>query len=92
MLAERRSLVEENNQWRLAADVLVIPSKIKDIIMRRLAILNYPQRRVMDAASVIGEKFNLKLLSSVLGVDILEVLETLNMIACSTSLFVLKAK
>ncbi|MGD9131156.1 MAG: DUF2791 family P-loop domain-containing protein [Candidatus Bathyarchaeota archaeon] len=86
MLAERKGLVQENNRWRLAVDELGIPSKIKDIILRRLAVLNYAQRRVLDAASVIGEKFDLELLSIVLGLDSLEVLETLNIIANSTSL------
>ena len=56
MLVERKGLVQENNEWRLAVDDFGIPSKIKDIILRRLAVLKYAQRRVLDAASVIGEK------------------------------------
>jgi KaiC/GvpD/RAD55 family RecA-like ATPase len=86
MLAERKSLIQENNQWRLTVDELGIPSKIKDIILRRLAILKYNQRRVLDAASVIGEKFDVELLSDVLGQDNLEILETLNTVSQSTSL------
>ena len=86
MLFERKSLVEESGEWHLAADKLGIPSKIKDIILRRLAILKFNQRRVLDAASVIGEKFDTELLSAVLGQDSLEVLETISQIAQSTSL------
>ena len=86
MLHERRSLVQENNEWRLTVDELGIPLKIKDIILRRLSILKYTQRRVLDAASVIGETFDAELLGTVLGQDNLEVLETLNVIARSTSL------
>ena len=86
MLHERRSLIQEDNTWRLATNELGIPTKIKDIILRRLAVLKYAQRRVLDAASVIGEKFDVELLSLVLGLDSLEVLETLNVIAHSTSL------
>ncbi len=86
MLAERKSLVQENNQWRLAVDELTIPSKIKDIILRRLGLLKSDQRRLLDAASVIGEKFNVELLRSVLGQDILDVLETLTVISRSTLL------
>jgi KaiC/GvpD/RAD55 family RecA-like ATPase/tetratricopeptide (TPR) repeat protein len=86
MLHERKSLVQENNEWRLAVDELGIPSKIKDIILRRLACLKYAQRRILDAASVIGEEFDVELLSTVIGQDSLDVLETLNMIAHSTSL------
>jgi KaiC/GvpD/RAD55 family RecA-like ATPase/tetratricopeptide (TPR) repeat protein len=86
MLSERKGLVQENNEWRLAVDEFGIPSKVKDIILRRLAVLKYGQRRVLDAASVIGVKFDLELLSNLLGLDSLEVLETLNVIANSTSL------
>jgi len=86
MLFERKSLVQENDEWRLAAGEFGIPSKVKDIILRRLAILKYAQRRVLDAASVIGEKFDVELLGTVLGIDSLEVVETLNVIAHSTSL------
>jgi len=86
MLVEHEWLVQENNEWRLAVDNWGIPSKIKDIILGRLAVLNYPQRRILDAASVIGEKFSVGLLASVLEQDSLEVLETLNLIAQSTSI------
>ena len=86
MLNQSKSLVQENNEWRLSIDELGIPFKIKDIILRRLAVLKFAQRRVLDAAAVIGEKFEVDLLSTVLGLDYLEVLETLNVIARSTSL------
>ena len=86
MLNERKSLFEENNQWRIAVDELGIPSKIKGIILRRLGTLKLNQRRVLDAASVIGEKFDVELLGAVLKQDSLEVLEALNFVAQSTSL------
>ncbi len=86
MLQERNSLLQENNQWRLVVDELGIPSKIKEIIIRRLGTLKLAQRRVLDAASVIGDKFNVELLGAVLKQDSLDVLETLNFVAQSTSL------
>ena len=86
MLTESKGIVSENNQWQLAVDELRIPSKVRDIILRRLAMLTYTQRRVLDAASVVGEKFDVDLLSMVLGQDSLDVMETLNIIAKSTSL------
>ena len=91
MLHERQSLNFENNQWSIAVTELGLPSKIKDIILRRLAVLKFSQRRVLDAASVIGEKFDVELLSAVLGVDYLEVLETLNIIAQTTRLVSVEA-
>jgi len=86
MLHERKNIIKENNEWRLAVDELGIPSKIKDIIVQRLACLNNAQRRILDAASVIGEEFDVGLLSSVVEQDSLDVLETLSVIASSTSL------
>ncbi|MGD0496749.1 MAG: BREX system ATP-binding domain-containing protein [Candidatus Bathyarchaeia archaeon] len=86
MLFERKSLIQENNEWRITVDELGIPTKIKDIILRRLAILKRPQTRVLEAASVIGEKFDLDLLSVVLNQDRLDVLETLTVIAQTTSI------
>ncbi len=86
MLVEQSGLVQENNEWRLAVDDFGIPSKIRDIILRRLAVLKYSQRRVLDAASVIGEKFNVELLAAVLNQDSLDVLDTLNFIAQSTAI------
>jgi len=86
MLFERGNLYQDDAQWRLTVDTLDIPDKIKDIILRRLSLLKFNQRRVLDAASVIGEKFDAELLSVVLAQDILDVLETLNAIARSTSL------
>jgi len=86
MLAERGGFVQENEQWRLAVDKLSIPDKVRDIILQRLSVLKHSQRRVLSAASVIGEKFSTELLSTVLGQDSLDVLETLDAIAQSTSL------
>ena len=86
MLVEQKGLVQEEREWRLAVDDFGIPSKIRDIILRRLAVLKYAQRRVLEAASVIGEKFNVELLAAVLNQDNLGVLDTLNFIAQSTSI------
>jgi tetratricopeptide (TPR) repeat protein len=86
LLHERKIIVPEKNEWYLTANELGIPPKIKDIIIQRLASLNFAQRRILDAASVIGEEFDAGLLSAVTGEDSLEVLETLNVIAHSTSL------
>ena len=86
MLRERDVLVEEQDKWRLVSDELGIPDKIKDIILQRLAVLRREQRRMLDAASVIGEKFDAKLLSSILGLNQLEVIETLDSIAKDTCL------
>jgi tetratricopeptide (TPR) repeat protein/KaiC/GvpD/RAD55 family RecA-like ATPase len=88
MLSERGRLVQDRGQWHFSVDELGIPTKIRDIILQRVSVLKPNQRRVLDLASVIGEKFDVELLGAVLGQDSLEVLETLNSIAQSSSLVV----
>ena len=86
LLNEQGSLIQERGQWSVSVDTLGMPSKVKDIILRRLSVLKSEQRRVLDAASVIGEKFDPELLGAVLDNDSLRVLEVLNEIAHSNSL------
>ena len=86
MLYENGSLIQANELWELATDKISIPLKVKDIILRRLSVLKANQRRILDVASVIGDKFDAQLLSSILNVDSLEILETLNAIQHSKTL------
>ncbi len=86
MLNERHGLAKGNDGWSLTVDEIGIPFKFRDIMLQRLACLNNAQRRLLDAASVIGEEFEAGLLSAVVEQDSLEVLETLNVISHSTSL------
>ena len=86
MLSENRGLVEESGQWRLAISELGVPSRIKDVILRRVGMLKPFQRRILDLASVVGDKFDVELLGAILGVDGLEVLEALNVVAQTSCL------
>lgn len=86
MLLEQKKLVQQNNEWQLTVEEIDTPSKIRDIIIQRLAYLNTAQRRLLDAASVIGDEFKAGLLSALVDQDSLEVLETLMAIAQSTSI------
>ena len=86
MLSEQGNLVQDRGQWQLSIEEIGIPLKIKDIILRRVEMLKPNQRRILDLASVIGEKFDVELLGTVLGKDSLEVLEALNIVGQSSSL------
>jgi predicted ATPase len=86
MLHERGGLMREGDQWRLSVNEIGLPPKIKDIILQRLSLLLRNQRRILDAASVIGEKFNVEILAPVLSSNRLEIIETLDVIAKDTSL------
>ena len=86
MLHERNKLLQENNKWRLTSGKLAIPDKIRDIILQRMSTLLRNQRKIIDAASVIGEKFDAELLASVVSSSFIVVVETLELIAQTTSL------
>lgn len=86
MMFENGSFFLRDGSWQLSIDKLGTPSKIKDIILHRLNALTFSQRKTLDVASVMGDKFDPQLLASVLNVDKIEVLETLNSIALSKSL------
>jgi predicted ATPase len=86
MLSEHGNLIRENDQWEHSIEKLGTPSKVRQIIMRRIEALRSDQRRVLDVASIIGEKFNPILIAGVLSKNRLEILETLNEILKSKSL------
>ncbi len=86
MLGEHENLVQEEKRWRLSVDTIGIPPKVKDIMLRRLGNLKQSERRILDFASVIGDKFNPQLLGIMLDEDRLKILETLNLVMQSTSL------
>ena len=86
MLYEQGSLAQEKGEWRLKVEKLGIPAKVKDVIERRLESLKSSQRRILETASVIGEKFDPKLVAEVVSQDSLDVLESFDSIAHSTLL------
>ncbi len=86
MLLKDRELYQEEGEWRLSVDTLGVPKKVKEIILRRLNVLNRNQRRTLNAASVIGEKFDAGLLAATLRQGSIDVLETLQVVSQSTAL------
>ena len=88
LLSEKGSLIQENSKWHLSTDAIEIPTKIRDIILRRAGILKLDHRKMLEVASVMGAKFDPELLGTVLGLNNLEVLETLSRIASASSLIV----
>ena len=86
MLLKNGSLTKESGKWHLAADKLQTPLKIKDIILQRLNAIKIKYKRILDVASVVGEKFDAELIGAILGQDSLQILEKLDVIARSTSL------
>jgi tetratricopeptide (TPR) repeat protein len=79
-------LIQENGEWHPSTDRLRIPSKVKDLILQRVSGLKLKQRKILDVASVLGEKFDYRLIASVLSQEQIQILEKLNSIAKTTSL------
>jgi adenylate cyclase len=86
MLFEQQKLVKENNQWQLTVEEISVPSKIKDIIYRRIDFLEPSKKKILDAAAVAGEKFDPSLVAAVVAQDSIDVLESLNDMANNTLL------
>jgi len=80
MLSERLSLVNDNHGWSIIGEKIGLPTKIKDIILLRVAKLDVEQRELLDIASVIGTKFDPDLIAKVLAKDRDKVIQALNAI------------
>ncbi|MCK4443787.1 MAG: AAA family ATPase, partial [Thermoplasmata archaeon] len=78
-LLEENVITSQNERWALAGDLenIDIPSRIFNVITRRLSRLEREQRRVADFASVIGEVFTSRLLAHALEMDRVQLLEHL---------------
>ncbi len=83
-LFENGTLEERDGVWHSALDEitrdyseLAVPSRVAQVVERRVLRLSEPTRRVLQAASVIREDFSPKLLSGVVGLSEFAVLESL---------------
>ena len=85
-LMSEGSLIQDNGLWCPSTGKLTIPLKVKDVILQRVSGLKLKHRKILDVASVLGDKFDYKLIASVIRQEPIQVLEKLNLIACNTSL------
>jgi tetratricopeptide (TPR) repeat protein/predicted Ser/Thr protein kinase len=72
-------IVQENEHYRLqeSPDQLAIPSKVHDVIKRRLQRLNEEEHDILEVASVEGEAFNSATVAECLGLNKIKVLKSL---------------
>ncbi|MCK5347239.1 MAG: AAA family ATPase, partial [Candidatus Heimdallarchaeota archaeon] len=80
LLIEEGSLESDDNVWKLATKMeeLAIPSKIYDVVKRRLDRLKGEQRDILESASVIGEEFSSEIIGTVLGLNRIMLLRNLS--------------
>ncbi len=79
LMVEDAILGRDNGGWKVVRDLAEtdIPSRVQDVISRRLDLLEGDLREVLDIGSVNGEEFTLELLASVLDWDRMQVLKAL---------------
>ena len=72
-------IVQENEHYRLQESPgrLAIPSKVHDVIKRRLQRLNEEEHDILEVASVEGEAFNSATVAECLGLNKIKVLKSL---------------
>jgi len=79
LVVEEGFLSEKEGQWILTApaEKMGIPSKIQEVITRRIKRLGREERRLLDIAAVCGYSFNPNVMSKIMSSDVADVLQTL---------------
>ena len=79
LLAQEGFLSEREGQWILvtSTEKIGIPSKVHEVIIRRISRLKRKERKLLDLAAVCGHSFNPDILGKTLGLDLANVLEKL---------------
>jgi predicted ATPase len=79
LVVEEGFLSQKEGQWILTAPMekVGIPSKIHEVIIRRIKRLGRDERRLLDLAAVCGHSFNPDVMSKIMASDVANVLQTL---------------
>lgn len=78
LLVQEGALYEDDGKWNAReACATCIPSKVSEVVMRRLGRLNGEQRGVLDCAAVDGYEFSSAILSAALDMPRLKLLKLL---------------
>jgi tetratricopeptide (TPR) repeat protein len=80
LLVEEGYLSEKEGQWmlRTPTEKMGIPSKIQEVITRRIIRLGREERKLLELAAVCGQSFSADILSRTLASDVTDVLQTLD--------------
>ena len=79
MLIDEGRLVEKEGRWIFTAPIeeIGVPSKVHEVITRRITRLGRLERKLLNLAAVYGYRFTPDILSKALALDLADVLETL---------------
>ncbi|MFX0065795.1 MAG: BREX system ATP-binding domain-containing protein [Candidatus Hermodarchaeota archaeon] len=79
LLVEEEIIIKDNGTWKLVKDLeeTNIPSKIYNVILRRLNRVEKENRKILDYASVIGEIFTTKVLADSVDIENIQLVRQL---------------
>ena len=82
LLLYEKAIYNDSKRWRMRkkAQKIVVPKHAYELIKRRLERLDDEEREILDVASVVGEEFDVTILSLVTEMDELKILKKLNSI------------
>ncbi len=82
MLVEEGHLRKDDDVWKIVEtfEEVNIPSKIYDVVVRRLDRLIEDQKDLLECASVVGEEFESEVVGKVSGMDRIKLLKNLSKI------------
>ncbi len=82
LLIYENAIYNDGKKWKMRkkAEKIVVPKHAYELIKRRLERLDDDEREILDVASVVGEEFDVTILSLVTGMDELKILKKLNRI------------
>ena len=82
LLLYENAIYNDGKKWKMRkkAQKIVVPRHAYELIKRRLERLDDEEREILDVASVVGEEFDVTILSLVTGMDELKILKKLNRI------------
>ncbi|GAB4333108.1 MAG: hypothetical protein Kow0037_11270 [Calditrichia bacterium] len=89
-LMNDKIIYSKNSYWyddtsRLKIDV---PHRVEDVLVRRLALLSEEEREILQAAAVVGYKFEPELLADILNYRISDLLQILNPILVNNNVII----
>jgi predicted ATPase len=79
LLVDEGILAEKEGRWTLTAQTekIGLPSKVHDVIVRRIGRLRRPEKKLLDLAAVCGYSFSPDTLCRISALDIADVFQTL---------------
>ncbi len=82
LLMDEGYIAQKESGWKVvdSIDSIHLPSKVHDVIVRRLNRLVEEQKRILSCGSMIGREFSSEVVGKALGLNRLDLLENLNKI------------